>query len=245
MNILSKAEVQTAHPENNELPDDESYIPFMLHSTVDTTVLSSEWDILTTIRQTIQLLASHGTKVFFEHIKSHQDEHTKYDNLSPDARLNVDADRIATSYQETCYLDRRNVPILPAAQAQLHLHQRDGFPGGTVTHNFKSAIRFADTAPTLRQHIVLRNKWTPEVFDEMVDWEAHSQALSRNQQKRVHLIKLVHDILPTNHITHHYIQGREPNCPSCSCEREDRDHVYQCPHEERASWRRKFLQEIR
>ena len=101
--------------------------------------------------------------------------------------------------------------------------------------------------PALRQHTFLlkRNKWTDEVFDSMIDWEAHSQALSRNNDKTVHLIKLVHDLLPTNHIAHHYIPERFAKCPSCHCEREDRDHVFQCPHPDRSEWRRKSLQAIR
>ena len=135
--------------------------------------------------------------------------------------------------------------MLPNASVQFHLRSRDGFDGGTVTHKFRQTIRFADSAPALRQYIIKRNKWNPEVFDKMIDWETHSQAISRNNPKRVHLIKLVHDILPTNHIAHHYIPERLPKCPSCACEKENRDHIYQCPHRDRSTWRRKTLIAIR
>ena len=73
--------------------------------------------------------------------------------------------------------------MLPKAGVQLHLRNRDGFEGGTVTYKLQHTVRFADTAPALRQYILKRNKWTDEVFDSMIDWEAHSQALSRNNDK--------------------------------------------------------------
>ena len=125
---------------------------------------------------------------------------------------------------------------------KLHYRNRDGFEGGTVTYKLKQSARLADTAPASRQYILTRNRWTPEVLDTMVDWEAHSRALSRNNDKTVHLIKLVHDLLPTNHIGHHYIPERLAKCPSCQCEREDRDHVFQCSHPDRSRWRRKSPQ---
>jgi len=209
-------------------------------------VLTSEWDILATIEDTIKLLAHQNSKVQFEWISSHQDDDTNYDNLSPKAKLNVDADNIATQFQEANNNEERSMaPMLPKAGVQLHIREREGFEGGTVTYKLKQSIRFADTAPDLRQYILNRNNWTSEVFDSMIDWEAYSQALARNNDKTVHLIKLAHDILPTNHIAHHYIPDRQEKCPSCPCEREDRDHVYQCNHHDRAVWRRKSLQEIR
>jgi hypothetical protein len=209
-------------------------------------VLAPEWDILSTIQDTILLLRHQNAKVQFEFIPSHQDDATSYDDLPAKAKLNVDADHIATQFQRDNENDERNVaPMLPKAGVQLHLRNRDGFDGGTVTHKLTQSVRFADTAPALRMYILKRNKWTPDVFDSMIDWEAHSQALNRNNAKTVHLIKLIHDILPTNHIAHHYIPERLAKCPSCSCEREDRDHVFQCPHSDRSDWRRKSLQAIR
>ena len=235
------------HDDVDHLDDDSPYLPFLTTPPKysDEAVLTSEWDIISMIRKTLHDLSSNGTRVLFEHIKSHQDNNTEYVDLSPKAQLNVDADRIATEYQEGCTLDRTKAPRLPTAQVQLQLNDREGFEGGTVTHNFKSAIRFAESAPTLRKYIIKRNEWPTAVFDEMVDWEAHSQALSRNNHHRVHIIKLIHDILPTNHIARYFVTGREPHCPSCDCEREERDHVFQCPHPARATWRRTALQEIR
>ena len=85
-------------------------------------VLASEWDILATIEDNIKLLAHQNAKVQFEFIPSHQDDDTSYDNLSPKAKSNVDADHLATQFQEDHIHDERNVvPMLPKAGLQLHL----------------------------------------------------------------------------------------------------------------------------
>ena len=133
-------------------------------------------------KDNILLLAHQNATVQFEFIPSHQDDDTSYANLPPKAKLNVDADHIATQFQENNINHERNIaPMLPKTGVQLHLRNRDGFEGGTVTYKIKQSVRFADTAPDLRQYILKRNKWTPEVFNTMTDWEAHSQALTRNR----------------------------------------------------------------
>jgi hypothetical protein len=40
-----------------------------------------------------------------------------------------------------------------------------------------------------------RNAWTPATMD-MIHWEAHGQALSKNFINRTFLVKLLHDKLP-------------------------------------------------
>eukprot|EP00542_Grammatophora_oceanica_P015506 CAMPEP_0194052518 /NCGR_PEP_ID=MMETSP0009_2-20130614/45777_1 /TAXON_ID=210454 /ORGANISM="Grammatophora oceanica, Strain CCMP 410" /LENGTH=68 /DNA_ID=CAMNT_0038700135 /DNA_START=29 /DNA_END=232 /DNA_ORIENTATION=- len=52
---------------------------------------------------------------------SHQDDDTSsFDNLPPQAKLNVDADNIATQFQEDNNNDDRNIaPMLPKAGVQL------------------------------------------------------------------------------------------------------------------------------
>jgi hypothetical protein len=78
-----------------------------------------------------------------------------------------------------------------------------------------------------------------------IDWSAHETAIRRNLPRRVHLTKLIHDILPTNDNVGKWKENRSEKCPSCPHPSEDRDHVLRCPHPARQAWRLTFLQSIR
>jgi hypothetical protein len=80
---------------------------------------------------------------------------------------------------------------------------------------------------------------------QYIDWTAHEKAIHRYLHRRVHLTKLIHDILPTNDNVGTWKENRTEKCPSCSHPVEDRDHVLRCPHPARQEWRRKFILSIR
>jgi hypothetical protein len=177
--------------------------------------LTPDWDVLNEIRHSLQALPFPPT---IQHIKGHQDQQTPYEFLPLSAQLNVDADAAAGAFQDQHGCDRPHVPMFPHAGAQLQIHQ------GTVTHNYKSSIRYAAHGPPLLQYIQQRNSWTPAIT-QSIDWRAHELALGRRIHLRVHLTKLVHDILPTNDYASGWIDKRTEKCPSCPHTSEDRDHV--------------------
>ena len=111
-------------PVTDFIADDDSFSSIMQQQPTNEhiSVLASEWDILATIEDNTKLLAHQNAKVQFEFIPSHQDDDTSYDNLSPKAKSNVDADHLATQFQEDHIHDERNVlPMLPKAGVHLHL----------------------------------------------------------------------------------------------------------------------------
>ena len=74
-----------------------------------------------------------------------------------------------------------------------------------------------------------------------VNWEAHAKAIGKHRLRRAHIVKLAHDLLPTNKIRHRDDPTIAAECPQCREAVEDRDHILRCPHEWRARWREKFL----
>jgi hypothetical protein len=79
----------------------------------------------------------------------------------------------------------------------------------------------------------------------MIDWTAHERAIKKNNRRRIHLTKLIHDVLPTNYKVHRDNRRRQ-TCPSC-CRPdsiEDRDHLLRCSSEQRSLWRAQLITSI-
>jgi hypothetical protein len=47
----------------------------------------------------------------------------------------------------------------------------------------------------LLDYIITRNNWT-QVHANMINWDAHERSIKSQNKRRIHVTKLVHDILP-------------------------------------------------
>jgi exonuclease III len=195
--------------------------------------LRSDWDVLNEIRYTLGELPQNRT---FKWVKGHQDRERSYDQLSLDAQLNVDADRLAGDYQQRKGAPHPEVPRFPHNPAQLVLS------GQTITAGYKGRIRYAASSPALLQTIKERYNWDDQVI-QMIDWPAHSSAIRSKHKQRVIIIKLIHDITPTNRRVARYGHSQDPQCPRCKAAEETCHHLLLCPSAQQ--WRRSFLQSLR
>jgi hypothetical protein len=80
---------------------------------------------------------------------------------------------------------------------------------------------------------------------EVVDFEAHRQALQLHPTKRTHFLKLCHNILPTGNVVGTYGQGLPSYCALCKTPDEDFAHILRCPHHLRVAWWSAFLSNMR
>lgn len=180
--------------------------------------LSLEWDLIVTIRQLLHKMPG----LSLEHVRGHQDRKVSYERLNLMAQLNVDADAMANTFQREFGAIRPHA--LLTEDAGVHLIT----PKGTVTTKYKSAIRYQATYGPLLAHLQARNGWKPSTTDR-INWKAHATCLHNQIQRHDHFIKLVQEILPTNHSQHR----RDPSqrgCPACPCHDEDWEHILRCPH---------------
>ncbi|KAI2511572.1 hypothetical protein MHU86_2826 [Fragilaria crotonensis] len=174
-------------------------------------------------------------EITIQHVKGHQDRDIPYRNLSLLAQLNVDADAQASRYQQE--LGSFQPDVLLTEWAGVHLD----LPTGTVTSHYETALRYHATAPALQSHMQERFSWTPQIM-ATINWDAHGRALRRHLDKRTHLVKLVHEILPTNSKLHRN-NPRRNKCPCCP-NIENWQHILRCQSAAYASWRTKFLQTV-
>jgi hypothetical protein len=197
--------------------------------------LAPDWDLVEEIVNTIALLPRIPR---FSHVKGHQDDDVPYEELPLVAQLNVDADRYANKFMNNEGYVCTRVPRLGSNKAQLHVG------GETINSHYKGVIRRAETGPILRAYIQERNNWNDTVMDS-IEWEAHGSAISKFYDRRVHIIKLCHDLLPTGRIVHRYDKTKPHECIKCKAANEDRDHIIRCPHLTRSLWRSKCLKSLR
>ncbi|KAI2499830.1 hypothetical protein MHU86_14647 [Fragilaria crotonensis] len=169
--LLDTLSGETSLDENHNVPIDLDFSRVVLD------VLIPEWDILIEIQQSLKRLPG----VRLEYIKGHQDEESSYENLSLLAQLNVDADRIASEYQEL--FSSRTPFAIMSPSVGAHLVLRDG----TVTSKYSEVIEMEATGQPLIEHLRLRNSWTIPVFDT-IDWSPHGTLLKRLKNKQTHLI---------------------------------------------------------
>ena len=116
-------------------------------------------------------------------------------------------------------------------------------PNGSITSNYKKAIRHQATYKPLMQYIQDKNGWSITTMDR-INWKAHGASLRRRMMRRDHFIKLVHGILPTNHHLHRYDPSRR-GCPTCNHSDEDWSHILRCQHPRRAEWRTHLCTSLR
>ena len=171
-----------------------------------------------------------------QHIKGHQDRAQEFHRLPLLAQLNVEADTLANRYQREHGESRPEVLLTRWAGAHLVL------PSGTVTSHYESSLRYQASAEPLRDHLKTRNNWTTRTFNT-INWKAHQQCIRHNLNRRTHVTKFVHAILPTNSRLHRDDQIRGL-CPCCRNRREDWTHIIKCESPSRSAWRDAMLHAI-
>jgi hypothetical protein len=189
--------------------------------------LRPDWDILLEMQMAVLDL---GRPATFSHIKGHQDDHQDYEDLSLEARLNVDADHLAGAFRRNDSSIHSHVPRFSSNFAQLQIKDQ------TVSGSYRQAIRGATSYDPLLAYIQQKNSWSLNTVD-MVDWHLHAAALrARPQERSAQLTKLCHEVLPTATRVNKYDARQSPICPCCLTHLESIDPLLQCPDPARLEW---------
>ena len=201
--------------------------------------LTAEWDVVHTIDILMRALP-YLPQV--EHIESHQDRTTDYNDLPLDTQLNCDADQLADNYfhlpDDQKVHDFSRVPLLPGVNAQIHL------PSGTITHHLKRELTLQSKGPPLLKYIKERELWTDATLSN-VDWEVHGRAYRSTKEHHTTFSKLIHRLLPVGVRVNRYNKKYPAHCPSCGEPSETEDHFHRCPDASRDKHRKTIITELR
>ena len=114
-------------------------------------------------------------------------------------------------------------PIITPERERSLRGRKSHLSDGTVTGNYKTVLEHEATAKPLLQYIQQKNKWAQSVTN-YIHWDAHGKALRQRPEKRTHMTKLLHEILPTTAQANKFDRGTRC-CPLCPSQTKDRDHI--------------------
>jgi hypothetical protein len=159
-------------------------------------------------------------------IKGHQDDHIKYDKLSPDAQLNIAADKLGTDFHSLS----RAKPIkttkhIVATKVSI-----------TINHilyasNIDDNIRFQVNGGYIRRYLQAKHKWSDTIWDSinLPAFGRHLKSLSLPHHT-AH-IKFIHNKLPLGVHQHRIATIKDTAialCPCCKETNEDQHHLLHC-----------------
>jgi hypothetical protein len=230
-----------AHPILPIPVDNEAVIKDLLQTITDQTptfhLLSPDYDILQAIRSTIDALPI-TTNIF--HVKSHQDQVKPFEELTPDAQINVLADRQADAiYNKRPHRTGLFPTWIPGTRAALFHgpHQ--------VTTRIPNYIRTATHAPNLKDYLIRRSHeatgrdttWDDATF-ESIAWLPLGESFRKlSIGQRTQLSKYMNDLLPTKKRQQTMDNTVDGRCFECQQLWEDTNHVLRCPCQSRTATR--------
>jgi hypothetical protein len=195
--------------------------------------LRPSWDILQSICQHITI----NPTLQLQHVKGHQDATTEFDDLPLPAKLNVEADKLATSFHQTSIHADVQGPLIPGTGCQLLIDDK------AITSHQRRKIRQRRGQKYLLRYIIKRHHLSADAVTQ-IDWDSHMRAVnSFRKQHSTFTIKFLSKWLPVGKQTHRYDPTTYScQCPSCECPVEDFDHAFRCP--ERKRWQYSLRQAI-
>jgi ribonuclease HI len=145
--------------------------------------LGPSWDLHQAIHQELTNLPN----VTIHYIKAHQDRTTSNAELSKEAKLNIEADKLAEeAYSSSTFAD--HVPLIPGVSAQLLID------GKTIVSKHRVITRDIRRTKAIKLRIQEQTGMTDQALEE-VDWDSHTMAVGRSQLSQPFLVKMLHQIL--------------------------------------------------
>jgi hypothetical protein len=156
------------------------------------------------------------------------DRTTKFWNLPLEAQLNVQADKLATAFQEESSHGTDRGPMIPGSGCQLVMENQ------VISSNHRRRNRTRRGKEKLMTYIQEKLQIRAEELSN-IDWESHSKAIrSVKIPNRSFVIKFLHRWLPVGKRVHQYSPSIYPDhCPSCIFPIEDFDCTFRCPRPQR------------
>jgi hypothetical protein len=153
---------------------------------------------------------------------------TPYGQLSSEAKLNVDADELATlAHMKSNAKPMRITPHIPSTKISITILKT------RYSGNFDSNLRYHINGGYLRGHLQSTNNWTDTVWNT-IDMNSFGRNMKRIQpsHQQAH-VKLIHNQFPLGlrKFQHSVVADVSlKRCPCCKLHDEDNPHLLQCSH---------------
>ena len=112
-----------------------------------------------------------------------------------------------------------------------------------ITSKMKRHLYSARQGPKLREYIKRRHNWNDTQYDS-VNWHTIGVVRRRSDLgKQRFTCKLLHGLLPVNHVRRHITSVSQ--CPGCPCGDETIAHLFKCPNPKMVSKREEIIAALR
>ncbi|KAG7345852.1 hypothetical protein IV203_004919 [Nitzschia inconspicua] len=198
--------------------------------------LTASWDVVQAVVRLAKLLL----QITFHHIKGHQDTQVALDKLSRPAKLNVQADKLAGSYQLLSSHKNIQAPMIEGTHCHLI------YDGQTVASKHRKHIRDHGRTKDLKTYIEQKTGMSEAAFAE-IDWQSHERSVNTFKDgPHIFLVKFLHGWLPVGKLVSRYNPVKYPSaCPSCDEPVEDSKHFLTCLNLERRKWHATLMTSLR
>ena len=180
--------------------------------------LKPDYDVQMQIMQTIREL---DTVMPTLHVKGHQDKDIPESELSYEARLNIQADILATRAWKHHKCGHKHVHY-PASECSLFINNK------VITRAYRVQMRRAYSSHNTREYLMDKFHWSSDTITT-IDWYSHGTsiaALPHNQLRFVQ--RFIIDWLPYNNRLHERGQSPSNLCTTCNEEPETERHFLFC-----------------
>ena len=189
-------------------------------------VFSSDMDVAFELYHCIK---KSGLSFDFIHVKSHQDNNVNYQDLSIDAKINVQCDQYVTKYyrepMSNCVPHMTKIPHYPSQKISIsNLYTR-------LTTSYRSNIHKYKIGHEAENQC--SKTWRiPKASLKYIDWEnLRKEIKSKRGFKRFRLSKAIHRQWPTMDREHKWKRAPNDLCPMCTQEKETILHIFCCKHD--------------
>ena len=196
---------------------------------------------MTAIRE---LTMSLRNRIKSQWIKGHQDDRTPYENLSRDAKLNVDADNLATQHQAgKRFLPKEAIPHLQEQRVTVVIN------GQRYPSQVYEQIRYHINGSNLKHYLTNKWSWSEGTWTkiDIHNFGIHFKRLP-TAQKTQHM-KYIYDLQATGRRKgqqSNTADGPVTRCPCCRTTVETQFHMIHCrQNPKREESLQEFYKEIR
>ena len=178
----------------------------------------------------------------FRHVRGHQDDIKEYDDLNRWEQLNVQADTLAKERMHEETYNRHESTIyrpqhISSLKCKIGWKDRQGKEQLIASHLQKTLTKRVGST-IIRDYWIKKKKFTPYT-ERWVDWKIlHKSINGLNRNRQQWHSKWLSGFCGVGVMMQLYQSHYHSKCPRCLSDRENVNHVMQCPHPKaREKWK--------
>lgn len=203
-----------------------SKVTFIIRSSKRPRQYPDNIDFHTAIRELHQSLG--GRRLKIKWVRGHQDDRIPYEELSPEAKLNVDSDALASDHywSGSGLKPSTAIPHFPEFKVSILIN------GVRYPSKIDQQLRYHINGSYLKNHLQHQYRWNEKVW-HMIDFSNFGRFFEKLPvSQQIQHMKFVHNIQPIGEhkqrLTKHSTTQDHIRCPCCHIAKETQLHLLQC-----------------